>query len=522
MLTNDNILRTGLGYHNYPTPTLDPCTSIITNSEDLDRFNNVVDDICQETITKATTIPTRPAKPVPPPREEVGTPTNTGNDTPLKPRKVAFTDLPQDIQQRLTHLAVNIDPASPVGHTSCPDDNSSRPRQNTEQGNITGRTSRPTENSQRPWHPVSYKEQRLGSALSPQSVSSIGQQTNQGNSFRDSRSCFRCGEGGNLVEHCTKSVRCEFCRRNTHSTEACCTKTRTTSTPRDPTEGDDEESTHSIANNTAEQSRLEIMMKSQMELTTKLNDKEKHLKKIKEFDGRKEELCVTWIEHNRTAAKELSISLRKALLETSTDDVYEVIAMAPEDYSESDLISYVLENFSDIPTREDAEVKLRSVRRTPTKPLLTYNVKYAAIHLVAMGCEPRDQVGESTWRNYANTLDKDLAHKLNKDIGNHKGCHIHNLQDVMDRARNMEFKERTNRLYRNRKETDDATQIKEVNEIDYDNFEEINQLQTKFEPKFNSTMKPKNNSFGSQSSGYQSGPNNYQQNRYPLIKPKCK
>ena len=40
------------------------------------------------------------------------------------------------------------------------------------------------------------------------------------------------------------------------------------------------------------------MMKSQMELTTKLNDKEKHLKKIKEFDGRKKELCVTWIEHN--------------------------------------------------------------------------------------------------------------------------------------------------------------------------------------------------------------------------------
>ena len=75
---------------------------------------------------------------------------------------------------------------------------------------------------------------------------------------------------------------------------------------------------------------------------------------------------MTWIEHNRTAAKELSISLRKALLETSTDDVYEVIAMAPEDYSESDLISDVLENFSDIPTREDAKVKLRSVRRRPS------------------------------------------------------------------------------------------------------------------------------------------------------------
>ena len=127
------------------------------------------------------------------------------------------------------------------------------------------------------------------------------------------------------------------------------------------------------------------------------------------------------------------MSLRKTLLETSTDDVYEVIAMAPESYSESALVNYVLENFSDISTREDAEVKLRSIRRSPTEPLLTYNVKYAAIHRVAMECEPIQQLIECTWRNYANTLDRDLAGKLNKDIGNHKGCYIHNLQDVMDR-----------------------------------------------------------------------------------------
>ena len=159
--------------------------------------------------------------------------------------------------------------------------------------------------------------------------------------------------------------------------------------------------------------------------------------------------------------------------------------MAPEDYSESDLISYVLENFSDISTGEDAKVKLRLIRRSPTEPLLTYNVKYAAIHHVAMDCELREQIIEYTWRNYANSLDRDPAPKLNKDICNHKGRHIHNLQDVMDRARNMEFKERTNMLYRNRKETDDATQIKEVNEIDYDYLEEINQLQT------NSTIQQK-------------------------------
>ena len=192
--------------------------------------------------------------------------------------------------------------------------------------------------------------------------------------------------------------------------------------------------------------------------------------------------------------------------------------MAPENISETELINYVYENFSDIPTRKDAEIKLRTIRRSPTEPLLTYNVKYAAIHLVAMGVDPKDQIIESTWRNYANTLERHLANKLNKDIGNQKGCHLHNLQDVMDRAKSMEFKERTNRLYRTRKENDDATHIKEVNELDFENYEEINQLQ-KFEPRFNSTMKPRNNSFGSQSSGYQSGNNfrnnSQQYNRHP-------
>ena len=69
IITNDNIIRTSLGKHNYPTPTFDPRTSIITNAEALDRFNTLVDDICLETINKATTTPTRPTEPVLPPVE---------------------------------------------------------------------------------------------------------------------------------------------------------------------------------------------------------------------------------------------------------------------------------------------------------------------------------------------------------------------------------------------------------------------------------------------------------------------
>ena len=469
IIMNDNIIRTSLGKHNYSTPTFDPCTSIITSTEALDRFNTLVNDICLDTINTATTVPTRPTEPVIPPVEEVSTPTNTGNIKPLEPRKVAFTEPTQDIQQRLTQLSVETEPINLLGRMGCP-----------------------TKTSQ-------------GPVPSPNSVSSIGQQTNRGNFFMSRVVCYRCNEKGHLRDHCNKQVYCNFCSRSTHSTEACGSKPggRTSSTPKFQTERDETDSTHSYTTNPAEESRLEILMKSQIDQTKNIEEKKERLNKIKEFEGSNKTRCVTWIVHNQTAAKALKIPLREALLKTSTGDMYEVISMTDKHQLETVVISYVLENFSDISTREDAEIKLRTIRRGPNKPLLTYNVKYAAIHRVAMECEPIDQKIESTWRNYANTLERDLAGKLNKDIGNHKGRWINNLQEVMNRARDVEFKERTNKVYRNRKDEDDATQIKEVNELDYDCYEEVNQMQN-FQPRFNSTMKQQNNSHGAQSSGYQS------------------
>ena len=124
---------------------------------------------------------------------------------------------------------------------------------------------------------------------------------------------------------------------------------------------------------------------------TAVEEKKERLNKIKEFDGSNKTRCVTWIVHNQTAAKALKIPLREALLKTSTGDVYEVISMTDEHQSDPELIRYVLENFSDILTWEDAEIKLRTIRRSPNEPLLTFNVKYAAIHCVAMECEPIDQ-----------------------------------------------------------------------------------------------------------------------------------
>ena len=162
--------------------------------------------------------------------------------------------------------------------------------------------------------------------------------------------------------------------------------------------------------------------------------------------------------------------------------------------SENDLVDHVFEAFSDIPTQEDAMEKLRTMRRKE-EALIPFNVRYAAIHCKAYNCEPHSQVRESIWREYANTLDRDFASSLNYQIGQQKGCWLHTLEDVMEKAKDMEQQEKKNKVYKDKKESDDnaaqTTHIKQVNEIDFDKQEEINFIQNRRpDPRFNSTIKP--------------------------------
>ena len=84
--------------------------------------------------------------------------------------------------------------------------------------------------------------------------------------------------------------------------------------------------------------------------------------------------------------------------------------------NEKDLVDFILEAFSDIPTQEDAMDKLRTMRRKE-EALIPFNARYAAIHRRAFHCEPHSQVRESVWREYANTMDRDFASSLNYQIG---------------------------------------------------------------------------------------------------------
>ena len=101
---------------------------------------------------------------------------------------------------------------------------------------------------------------------------------------------------------------------------------------------------------------------------------------------------------------------------------------------------YILEAFSNILTQEDAMDKLRTLRRK-NEALIAFNATYIAIHRRAFHCEPHSQVRESVWREYANTLDRDFASSLNYQIGQQKGIRLHTLEDVMEKAKDMEIQE---------------------------------------------------------------------------------
>ena len=239
-----------------------------------------------------------------------------------------------------------------------------------------------------------------------------------------------------------------------------------------------------------------------------VKDRKDRLRRIKCFDGNNKGDCITWVDQNQSVAEELGIPLRRAMMETAEGSVYNILSSLGR-VSDKDLIDHMLESFSDIPTQEDAMDKLRTLRRKE-EALIAFNATYTAIHRRAYGCKPHSQLRESVWREHANTLDRDFAGSLNYQIGRQKGIHLHTLENVMEKAKDMEIQERKNKAYKDRKEVKDntiqTTQIKQVNEIDFEDYEEINFIQSRrTDPRFNSTMKPGYNGNSSQfSSGYQS------------------
>ena len=473
-LATDVAMRKSLSKPTYEVPSFDPQNMLIKTRGEISSLCRIVSDIAGGIMEKATTmtaIPTSLQQQGSNMTDEASTPTNTGTNSASAARRVAFSDEPQDISNRLVQLST----------TNAAD---------------LGRTGRLSINPEGPWQ----------QCPSPNSVSSIHS--------NETLRCFKCGITGHVSSNCSKKAWCDKCKMNNHATIYCFAKPKptNTSTPKYPNQEATQASVHDISAYSTNE-----LLHTKIDSDSMQKNRKHRMKKIVNFDGTKRDQCVSWLIQVKSAAKDLSLSLREALMDTADGTVYEVVSAADADMSDKALTEHILETFSDIQTPEDAMRKLRLIRRG-SEPIVIYNNRYTLIHHVAYGISTELQIIEQVWRTYANTLDKDLARSLNKYItyqlekDEHKRD-IHNLSNVMDKVKKLEKQERKHRQYSDEKEKDDATQIKdEVNEVEFDDINGI------FQPRFNSTMNHRNhNNFGSQGNYNNNRNGSFNQNRYTPI-----
>ena len=526
-LGKDIGLRHQYGKSTYTLPKVSLHNNIIDSEISFARFGLAIQNELGEIMKQATRQP-----PVPVPQqvqttqeEHITTPTGITSNGKAKPRKVGFTNPIHntDINHRLSALSVETGSPSPTGRPSWPTQD---PKKKGIRPLLTVGTSA-TSSTGRPWQTTSDRENERRELSTPSpngnnTISPIDSQVPAPYAPKNKdKECYRCGKIGHMSYNCVESIQCNYCNRKGHIENNCKDKKRASSTPNptnNPTMPPTPRTNKQVSNTDANLSILEqnqtiltqLLLKNQQKEDDEgqTKDRKQRLKRIKSFDGNNKSDCVTWVDQTESVAKELNIPLRQAMMETAEGSVYNVLSSLGR-VSDKDLSNHMIEAFSDIPTQEDAIDKLRTLRRKD-EALIAFNATYTAIHRRAYECEPCDQVREPVWREYANTLDRDFASSLNYQIGRHRGIHLHTLEDVMEKAKDMEIQERKNKAYKDRKDLDDSvtpttqiTQIKQVNEIDFDDYDEINFIQNRRpDPRFNSTMKSGYN--GNSSSGYQS------------------
>ena len=257
---------------------------------------------------------------------------------------------------------------------------------------------------------------------------------------RNGPTCFRCGEQGHMRLECRERVFCNNCKTYNHDTKACRKQHNNIPSPANSqitmgyhptatpppligttpaTQQAHQTGTHN--NNPLFQNLLDknqprtstmihtpyngaspvapadivegiTQIMNQVTNNNKRDDASKQMmKNIKIFDGSNKAECITWLSQVEAAARFTNTPFREPICQSMAPAMLHVFSELSALASDEDIKDAILTNYSDIPSTTEAATQLQNIQISTSKPLVTFNHRYEAIHKVAFGLSPRQQ-----------------------------------------------------------------------------------------------------------------------------------
>ena len=337
---------------------------------------------------------------------------------------------------------------------------------------------------------------------------------------RNGRTCFRCGEQGHMRTECRERVFCNHCKSYNHDSKACrkqhnnipspahsqiMTGYHPTATPPpligttattqqtqqtgmhngnplfqnllDNNQPQTSTMIHTPHNGTSPAAPADLVegimqiMNQVANNNKRDNTSKKMMKNIKIFDGSNKAECITWLSQVEAAARFTNTPFCELICQSMAPSMLHVFSELSALASDADIKEVILTNYSDIPSSTEAAMPLQNIQFTASKPLVTFNHRYKAIHKVAFRMSPREQKNKTVIVKYAKKLQANTRDKLLRKIAK-KNSYIKMLDDAFRQAidinRETCFVEAATGKYNDQSSSRIETQI---NELD-DSFQE--------------------------------------------------
>ena len=157
------------------------------------------------------------------------------------------------------------------------------------------------------------------------------------------------------------------------------------------------------------------------------------MKNIKIFDGSSKAECITWLSQVEAAARFTNTPFRELIYQSMAPAMLHVFSELSALAFDKDIKDAILTNYSDIPSTTEAATRLQNIQISTSKPLVTFNHRYEAIHKVAFGLSPRQQDNKTLIVEYAKKLPLNTRDKLLRKIAK-KNSYIKTLNDAFRQA----------------------------------------------------------------------------------------